>query len=34
VTKQLACGDVGAGAMAEVEAIADAVDRIIGRFAT
>jgi phosphopantothenoylcysteine decarboxylase len=29
ITKRLACGDVGAGAMAEVEAIAAAVDRVL-----
>jgi phosphopantothenoylcysteine decarboxylase len=29
ITKRLACGDVGAGAMAEVEAITAAVDRVL-----
>src|SRR5262245_28648231 len=34
ITKTLACGDVGVGAMAEVEAIADAVEAIAPRLSS
>jgi hypothetical protein len=30
VEKQLACGDVGVGAMADVEAVAEAVNTLAG----
>lgn len=33
IAKELACGDVGTGAMAEVPAIADAVDEMLARLA-